>query len=153
VTLSYTLGSDATHPAVHGGELASPEILDRVMPPDALPELRIRRFLNTSAFISDMNAFADNCRDNALLPSRTGRYIAWGYNHVMTPNQNSCFNGPRTDPNYSRYLANTSTSRHVGGVHVLFADGSVEFVSDSIDRQIWWSIGTRNGHEPLTYSR
>lgn len=45
------------------------------------------------------------------------------------------------------YAAVTSRSYHVGGVNSLILDGSVRFVSSSIDKLIWQSIGTRAGGE------
>ena len=41
-------------------------------------------------------------------------------------------------------------SFHPGGVNILFGDGSVRFVKDSISRTTWWSIGTRNGGEVVS---
>ena len=41
-------------------------------------------------------------------------------------------------------------SRHPGGVHCLFCDGSVKFVSDSVDRAVWRALGTRNGQEEIS---
>ena len=38
-------------------------------------------------------------------------------------------------------------SFHSGGVNVLFADGSVKFVKNSIAVQTWWNLGTRAGGE------
>ena len=40
------------------------------------------------------------------------------------------------------YAAITSRSHHVGGVHSLFADGSVRFVSTFINGQLWRALGT-----------
>ena len=45
------------------------------------------------------------------------------------------------------YAAVTARSYHVGGVGVLLLDGAVRFVSDSIDRTTWRSLGTRGGNE------
>ena len=39
------------------------------------------------------------------------------------------------------------TSRHSGGVNFLFGDGSVKFITDSIDGQTWVKLGTRQGGE------
>jgi hypothetical protein len=33
---------------------------------------------------------------------------------------------------------------------VLFADGSVRFVKDGIDRMVWWSLGTKAGGEVVS---
>lgn len=124
-----------------------PEIADRVFPPGAYPDDWIRRIRITSTYLGDIDAFAVECRNNAL-PPPTGGHIVWGYNHIMTPNQNSCFNGPRTDPRSDEW-AITATSAHTGGVNVAYADGSVRFTQDAIDPLVWRALGTRNGNEVI----
>jgi len=39
------------------------------------------------------------------------------------------------------------TSKHSGGINFLFGDGSVRFITDSIDGQTWVNLGTRQGGE------
>ncbi|SMP63901.1 prepilin-type N-terminal cleavage/methylation domain-containing protein/prepilin-type processing-associated H-X9-DG domain-containing protein [Neorhodopirellula lusitana] len=59
-----------------------------------------------------------------------------GYHHFRSPNSaiNDC---------YSRYAAiKSGRSRHVGGVTVLLADGSVRFVTDSVDTETWRNVGS-----------
>jgi prepilin-type processing-associated H-X9-DG protein len=41
------------------------------------------------------------------------------------------------------------SSRHPGGAHFLFGDGSVHYLSDHIDRQVYKALGTRGGQEPI----
>jgi prepilin-type processing-associated H-X9-DG protein len=41
-------------------------------------------------------------------------------------------------------------SYHSGGVNVCFADGSVHFIKDSINRTSWAALGTRAGGEVLS---
>ncbi len=48
-------------------------------------------------------------------------------NTVRPPNMESCLWSSENDGTY------TASSRHHGGVHVLFADGAVKFVTDSIE--------------------
>ena len=71
------------------------------------------------------------------------------YSHVGTPNSLSCLNSG--DTSGSSYVgpggSAPPTSNHPGGVHVTFTDGSVRFIKDSINQQVWWGIGTRNGRE------
>ncbi len=43
-----------------------------------------------------------------------------------------------------------SRSYHVGGVTVGLADGSVQFISESIELNLWRSLSTRNGREVIT---
>jgi len=47
----------------------------------------------------------------------------------------------------STYAAVTSRSYHPTGVHTALMDGSVRFVSDFIDRQLWQDLSTRAGRE------
>ncbi len=64
------------------------------------------------------------------------------YNHMIPPNNWSFRN--LAD---GRSGAFPPSSQHSGGAHVLLADGSVRFVSNSIDLQVWWAIGSRNGND------
>ncbi|MBS0265018.1 MAG: DUF1559 domain-containing protein [Planctomycetes bacterium] len=48
------------------------------------------------------------------------------------------------------FAAITSRSNHPGGVHSLMGDGSVRFVSSSINGAIWRSLGTVNGREAIS---
>ncbi len=59
-----------------------------------------------------------------------------GYHHFRGPNamENDC---------YSRFAAiKSGRSRHSGGVMVLLADGSVTFITDSIDLRTWRLLGS-----------
>lgn len=72
------------------------------------------------------------------------------YTHVLGPNANSCINGTpnSTTLDYdSSMIIFSPTSLHRGGIHLLLCDGSVRFVSDHIDLNIWQAIGSRNGNE------
>jgi prepilin-type N-terminal cleavage/methylation domain-containing protein/prepilin-type processing-associated H-X9-DG protein len=42
------------------------------------------------------------------------------------------------------------SSHHPGGVNVLFGDGSVKFVKDSVNLQTWRALGTRSGGEVIS---
>jgi prepilin-type N-terminal cleavage/methylation domain-containing protein/prepilin-type processing-associated H-X9-DG protein len=70
------------------------------------------------------------------------------YNQVMTPNTWSCAYG-QPDTNHPQG-ALTANSHHNGGVNVLFCDGSVKFIKDSIAPQTWWAIGSRSGGEVVS---
>jgi prepilin-type processing-associated H-X9-DG protein len=78
------------------------------------------------------------------------------YNHIRVPNDPDvdCRGGLphsiRTNFWWDRLSPNIAArSRHEGGVHALFCDGHVRFVSESIDRQTWQALGSRNGAETL----
>jgi type II secretory pathway pseudopilin PulG len=65
------------------------------------------------------------------------------YNHAQTPNGAipDCLHGSvRT-----ALAMATARSLHSSGVNVEMADGSVRFIVNSIDRQLWRAFGTRNG--------
>ena len=67
------------------------------------------------------------------------------YNHIMPPNSNSCAYGT-----WAGEGAFTASSRHPGGVNVLFADGSTRFVKSSVSPQVWWAVGSRAGGEVVS---
>lgn len=48
---------------------------------------------------------------------------------------------------YGHFGIATARSHHRGGVNALFVDGSVRYVSESIQRAVWRALGTRNGGE------
>ncbi|MBX3439631.1 MAG: DUF1559 domain-containing protein [Planctomycetaceae bacterium] len=71
------------------------------------------------------------------------------YNHLLPPNswpftQNgtSIYEGVSEGPT-------SPSSQHEGGAHVLFLDGSVRFISNSIDMEVFWALGTINGGESV----
>jgi prepilin-type N-terminal cleavage/methylation domain-containing protein/prepilin-type processing-associated H-X9-DG protein len=70
----------------------------------------------------------------------------WGhgqhcYQHIAPPNSRSCGWLP------SLRSMMTPSSRHTGGVNVVFGDGSVRFVSNNISLQNWRAMGSRDGGE------
>ena len=64
------------------------------------------------------------------------------YAHVMPPNTWSCRSGLQ--------IAHVASSRHPGGVNVLFMDGSVKFLKETVAVNTWWAIGTRGGGEVIS---
>ena len=46
--------------------------------------------------------------------------------------------------------AHTASSRHPGGVNVLFCDGSVKFIKDDVTTTTWWALGTMAGGEVVS---
>lgn len=70
--------------------------------------------------------------------------VANTYMHVFPPNERNChlYGGEDDGTNIV-----TPSSHHVGGLHTLMGDGRVIFNTVSIDRPLWWSIGSRNGLE------
>jgi prepilin-type N-terminal cleavage/methylation domain-containing protein len=64
------------------------------------------------------------------------------YTHCLPPNNLSCSNGSSVP-----WGAYTLASNHPGGVVLEFADGHIDFITNSIQRTVWQAIGTRAGRE------
>jgi prepilin-type N-terminal cleavage/methylation domain-containing protein/prepilin-type processing-associated H-X9-DG protein len=97
-----------------------------------------------------------------VLSSRLGATWAIGdmtcttYNHVSGPNTRTCA-GMTSDVMMGGPMVNMAvqlppSSYHPGGVNVLFGDGSVRIMKDSIMLQVWRALSTRNGGEVTSSS-
>jgi prepilin-type processing-associated H-X9-DG protein len=69
----------------------------------------------------------------------------------MTPNSFSCtgrqgglfdFSADGAQGGFAAAI--TAASNHPGGVNVCMGDGSVRFVKDTVNQQVWWSLGSRH---------
>ncbi len=69
------------------------------------------------------------------------------YNHVATPNRNSCggtgFLGGMTN----MAMQVSASSRHVGGVQAMYGDVSIRFVSSNVELSVWRAVGSRASGE------
>lgn len=104
------------------------------------------------AFSTNQTVFNDQqCRESALRregESKCGvywwepSYFHVGFNHLRPPNDeyidcNATFVDGGTE------LHQSARSFHSGGVFVLLADGSIQWISSSIDLAAWMAMGTR----------
>jgi len=78
-----------------------------------------------------------------------GFYSSTMYNHVAPPNWRSIDCGTRSAiPDApGEHAIISARSLHTGGVNASMGDGSVRFVSSSIDLVVWRAQGTRDGGE------
>jgi prepilin-type N-terminal cleavage/methylation domain-containing protein/prepilin-type processing-associated H-X9-DG protein len=77
-----------------------------------------------------------------------GDYRNTIYNHYLTPNspRNDCL-GP-FNPHSPAFKA--ARSNHPGGVNLLYCDGHVGFVKDTVNPIAWRAISTRSGGEVVS---
>jgi prepilin-type N-terminal cleavage/methylation domain-containing protein/prepilin-type processing-associated H-X9-DG protein len=107
------------------------------------------------------------CMPTTTLSSFSTQGFAWasagngeggGYTHVNTPNLKNCWgnNQDSVSPNPPSGNQNqwgsmiTAKSNHPGGVNMLFLDGSVKFVKDSVNAATYGAIGTKAGGEVVS---
>jgi prepilin-type N-terminal cleavage/methylation domain-containing protein len=76
-------------------------------------------------------------------PWTEGSVWRTGYNHLLTPNS------PCWQTGDWFHLVTPASSYHPGGVQVGLMDGSVRFVSESVDWNAWRALGTRAGGESI----
>lgn len=101
-------------------------------------------------------------RQGATTYAKTGLYYQqWGrdrvgYRHVLRPNHTECVEGRFPTQQiwgpligtYGHHV-NPPTSLHPGGVNLLMCDGSVRFVTETMDIDAWRGLGTIAGGEVL----
>ncbi len=119
------------------------------------PDLTDSKCANTTSF----NSLLGNGNDPRGFAWCSGEYRCSMFNHHYLPNSTNydCIASVTVDPTpppskpilYSAYGWRAARSRHVGGVNALFADGSVHFVTDSIDSDLWRSLSTRSASDDV----
>jgi prepilin-type N-terminal cleavage/methylation domain-containing protein/prepilin-type processing-associated H-X9-DG protein len=99
--------------------------------------------------------FAAKCLSLAgMAPNTTLKGYGWYdglwpktlYDHFLPINSPSCVNTPRSDV----VATATAGSHHPGGANVLYADGHVHFVRETVDVQTWRALATRDGGEAIS---
>jgi prepilin-type N-terminal cleavage/methylation domain-containing protein/prepilin-type processing-associated H-X9-DG protein len=94
-----------------------------------------------------------NCGIGSPYPIGGNRNYGWAigrtdgaiYNHVLRPND------PQPDCFHAHMRGwKTARSLHSGGVNLLFCDGHVQFVKDSINLASWRALATRSGGEVVS---
>lgn len=73
-----------------------------------------------------------------------------GYTHWWPPNSPGCGSLNSAPDGEFVGLNNRAASGHTNGVNVAFLDGHVRFVGSQIDVNVWRSLGTRDGSEPIS---
>ena len=67
-------------------------------------------------------------------------------NHNWIPNSYTCLNGSSVDDG-----SFPASSRHPGGVNVVFLDGHTSFITNAVSIEIWRAISTRSGGESISF--
>ena len=80
-----------------------------------------------------------------------GEMCCTEYNHVSTPNTATCAGLGFANNNMANMpMQVPPSSRHPGGVNVLFGDGSVTFIKSGVALVTWRALGTRDGGESIS---
>jgi prepilin-type N-terminal cleavage/methylation domain-containing protein/prepilin-type processing-associated H-X9-DG protein len=80
----------------------------------------------------------------------------WGYgatmiySHTQGPNRTSCVYHDINQDGRGTITMISASSRHPGGVNVLFMDGTVRFIKNSVNYRPWYAIATPNNGESVS---
>jgi prepilin-type N-terminal cleavage/methylation domain-containing protein/prepilin-type processing-associated H-X9-DG protein len=115
-------------------------------------------FSNTNCMSASAKLSTFSTQGFSWASSGTGE--GGGYSHVQTPNKKNCWgsNQDTVSPNaasgnqYQWGSLLTAKSNHRGGVNMLFLDGSVKFIKDSVNPGTYAALGTVAGGEIIDAS-
>jgi len=72
------------------------------------------------------------------------------YSHTQTPNRTSCVYHDINQDGRGTITMASASSNHPGGVNVLFMDGGVRFVKNSVYFLTWYAIATPNKNDTVS---
>jgi prepilin-type N-terminal cleavage/methylation domain-containing protein/prepilin-type processing-associated H-X9-DG protein len=104
-------------------------------------------FYNACKAISNPQTRQLDSQDSAGARWDVGYAADTRYVHVLPPNFLQCTGD---DDDAGRQAGYGGSSRHAGGINVLFCDGSVKFIKDSVNIQTWWALGSRANNEVIS---
>ena len=118
--------------------------------------------MNNASTLDQTWQFCTNLDMTMAMPLTSWMGATWSvgdmscttYNHVAAPNARTCA-GMGSGMMMNGSMANMAvqlppSSYHPGGVNVLFGDGSVRFLKESIALVVWRALSTRNGGEVVS---
>jgi prepilin-type processing-associated H-X9-DG protein len=83
-----------------------------------------------------------------------GEWWAYGgtsiYSHTNLPNRFACQYSDQAEDRRATITLVNASSNHPGGVNVLFMDGSVRFVKNSVSYLAWYAISTPDNGETVS---
>jgi prepilin-type N-terminal cleavage/methylation domain-containing protein/prepilin-type processing-associated H-X9-DG protein len=113
---------------------------------------------NSNFYSTDLQ-FAELCNRIPIRPPNQqwqwkGEWWSYGpgmiYSHTQMPNRTNCvYHDINQDGRASITMVGAS-SYHPGGVNVLFMDGSVRFIKNSVNHLAWYAIATPNSRESVS---
>jgi prepilin-type N-terminal cleavage/methylation domain-containing protein len=133
------------------GSLANIHDPDNIPAPDADPQTVAPEYqaANCTFLLNAHSEWAE------LTVHHSGFTTAWPPNKKTPGGPGNSY--PDVDLNSQReriggptFAAVTSRSHHPGGVHSMFGDGSVKFISSSIDGRVWRALGSIAGGEVVS---
>jgi prepilin-type N-terminal cleavage/methylation domain-containing protein/prepilin-type processing-associated H-X9-DG protein len=149
-------GSNCTNPSRYRGNVYLGSSV-----PEPTGSRVANAFASQAAVLSALQTCASAFRTRTDVADHRG--WRWGqgvtgftmFNTIQTPNDSQFpFGGCRFNGivswNMDDGFVYGASSNHPGGVNALFADGSVRFVKDGVQRNVWWSLGTRQGGEVVS---
>ena len=81
----------------------------------------------------------------------------WGYganmiySHTQAPNRTSCVYHDINQDGRGTITMVGPSSHHPGGVNVLFMDGSVRFIKNSVSYRTWYAMATPDNRESISF--
>ena len=152
-----------TQPCEEGGQAA---VLEQMLAPWTGPKMENGRKSSKGAKYANgpwvQIALPESRIYNAVVPITSanqqwqwkGEWWAYGatmiYSHTQLPNRTSCVYHDINQDGRGTITMISASSNHPGGVNVLFMDGSVRFVQNSVNYLVWYAIATPNYGEVVT---